>query len=349
MSKGSVFYRDAGFFGVRPQEDRDTSNTRIVKVRTSKERKGDIMAEVAQSKYIWKNGEFVAWEDATTHILTHALHYGTAVFEGIRCYKTAQGSAVFRLIEHMERLEQSASFIMMDLPYSASELVEATTELIKRNELESCYIRPIAYRGYGSMGVNPRPAPVDVAIAVWPWAAYLGPEALENGIKAGISTWRQRSINAIPGAVKSSASYLNSGLAHMEALDHGYGEAILLNESGLVAEGSGENIFIVKNNVLKTPPLSDGVLEGITRDSIMSLARHFGIEVLEASLARTDLYGADEVFFTGSAAEVTPIASIDNRTIGNGKRGPVTEKLQTAFFEAVEGKISAFKPWLYNV
>ena len=307
------------------------------------------MAELAQGKYIWKNGEFVAWQDATTHILTHALHYGTAVFEGMRCYKTDEGSAVFRLAEHMERLERSGRFIMMDLPYSASELVDAAIELIRKNELESCYVRPIAYRGYGSMGVNPRPAPIDVAIAVWPWDAYLGAEAMENGLKAGISSWRQRSVNATPGAIKSSASYLNSGLAHMEAIDHGYGEAILLNESGQVAEGSGENIFAIKKGILKTPPLSDGVLEGITRDSVIQLARHFGFAVQEASLARTDLYGADEVFFTGSAAEVTPIANIDNRVIGNGKRGPITEKLQAAFFEAVAGKIPEFKSWLYYV
>ncbi len=307
------------------------------------------MAGVAERKFIWKNGEFVAWQDATTHILTHALHYGTAVFEGIRCYKTDDGSAVFRLIEHMERLEQSASFIMMDLPYTVADLVEATAELIRKNGLESCYVRPLAYRGYGSMGVNPRPAPVDVAIAVWPWDAYLGAEAMENGLKAGISSWRQRSINATPGAVKSSASYLNSGLAHMEALDHGYGEAILLNESGHVAEGSGENIFIVKHGELKTPPLSDGVLEGITRNSIIELARSFDYEVCEASLARTDLYSADEVFFTGTAAEVTPIASVDNRVIGNGKRGPITEKLQTAFFDVVAGRIGEFEPWLYTI
>ncbi len=307
------------------------------------------MAGLTQTKTIWKNGEYVAWEDATTHILTHALHYGTAVFEGIRCYKTDEGSAVFRLIEHMERLERSASFIMMELPYSISELVEATANLIRQNEVESCYIRPLAYRGYGSMGVNPRPAPVDVAIAIWPWDAYLGNEALENGIKAGISSWRQRAINAIPGAIKSSASYLNSGLAHMEALDHGYGEAILLGESGLVAEGSGENIFVVRQGVLKTPPLSDGVLPGITRDSIIQLARYHGIEVQEASLARTDLYGADEVFFSGTAAEVTPITSIDNRVIGNGKRGRITEQLQTSFFNVVAGRITEFEPWLYTV
>jgi len=304
---------------------------------------------LAESKYIWKNGELVLWKQATTHILTHALHYGTAVFEGIRCYKTDKGSAVFRLVEHMERMVRSASFIMMDLPYSAQELVDATVELIQANELKSCYIRPIAYRGYGSMGVNPRPAPIDVAIAVWPWDAYLGEEALANGMHAGISSWRQRSVNSIPGAVKSSASYLNSGLAHIEALDHGYGEAILLNESGTVAEGSGENVFVVKKGILKTPPVADGVLEGITRDSVMQLARFFGYTVEEASLARTDLYGADEVFFTGTAAEVTPIIRIDYRTVGTGKRGPITEKLQSAFFDAVAGRIAEFESWLYKV
>ena len=302
-----------------------------------------------ESKYIWRNGELILWEQATTHILTHALHYGTAVFEGIRCYRTDTGSAVFRLVEHMERLERSALYIMMDLPYSARELVDATVELIKANELKSCYVRPIAYRGYGSMGVNPRPAPIDVAIAVWPWDAYLGEEALENGMHAGISSWRQRSVNSTPGAIKSSASYLNSGLAHMEALDHGYGEAILLNENGTLAEGSGENVFVVKQGELKTPPLADGILEGITRDSVIQLARHFGITVTETSLVRTDLYGAEEVFFTGTAAEVTPIVSIDHRKIGSGKRGPITEKLQSAFFEVVTGRMAEFESWLYKV
>jgi branched-chain amino acid aminotransferase len=307
------------------------------------------MAGIAESKYIWKNGEKIAWADATTHILTHALHYGTAVFEGDRCYKTNNGSAVFRLIDHMERLHRSANIVMMELPYTVAELVEATVDLIQANELESCYVRPIAYRGYGSVGVNPRPAPVDVAIAVWPWDAYLGEEALASGIKAGISSWRQRGANSLPGAVKSSASYLNSGLAHMEALDHGYGEAILLNESGLVAEGSGENIFIVRDGIIKTPPLSDGVLEGITRASIIELARFLGYEVQEVSLVRTDLYTADEVFFTGSAAEVTPIASIDNRQIASGKRGPVTEKLQESFFDVVAGKVPEYDKWLYKI
>jgi branched-chain amino acid aminotransferase len=307
------------------------------------------MAEIVETEYIWRNGEFVKWADATTHILSHALHYGTAVFEGMRCYKTPEGSAVFRLVDHMRRLTRSGAMIGMQLPYSSDELVEAALELIRKNGLASCYVRPIAFRGYGAIGVNPRPAPIDVAIAVWPWDAYLGPEALEKGIMAGISSWRQRGANTIPGAIKSSASYLNSGLAHMEALDHGYVEAILLNETGNVAEGSGENIFIVRDGRLLTPPLSDGILEGITRGSVIQIARDSGYDVVECSLVRTDLYCADEVFFTGSAAEVTPIASVDRRVIGDGKRGPVTKLLQERFFDAASGKIPEYSHWLSAV
>jgi len=311
--------------------------------------KGVRMASIVESEFIWRNGKQIPWAEATTHILSHALHYGTAVFEGMRCYKTETGSAVFRLREHMKRLCNSASMIGMDLPYTADDLTEAALDLIRVNGLDSCYVRPIAFRGYGAVGVNPRPAIIDVAIAVWPWGDYLGPEALEKGITAGISSWRQRSVNATPGAVKSSAGYLNSGLAHMEALDHGYVEAILLNEAGLVAEGSGENIFIVRDGKLFTPPLSDGILEGLTRNSVIQIARDLGYEVTERSLVRTDLYSADEVFFTGSAAEVTPIAAIDNRVIGSGRRGPVTKELQERFFEIVAGRVPEYKHWLYEV
>ncbi|MDR3316216.1 MAG: branched-chain amino acid transaminase [Coriobacteriales bacterium] len=305
------------------------------------------MAEIAEGKYIWKNGKLVAWADATTHILTHALHYGTAVFEGIRCYKTQGGSAVFRLRDHLERLDRSARMVGMQLPYTVDELYRASVETIKANELDECYIRPIAYRGYGAMGVNPRPAPIDVAVAVWPWAAYLGATALEQGITAGISSWRQRSVNATPGAVKSSASYLNSGLANMEALDHGYGEAILLNEVGYVAEGPGENIFVVRGGALTTPPLSDGVLEGLTRSSVIQVARDLGFLVEERSLVRSDLYCADEVFFTGTAAELTPIREIDNRAIC--LPGPITKQLQTKFFAIVRGEAPEYAPWLDRV
>jgi branched-chain amino acid aminotransferase len=307
------------------------------------------MAQVVECKYIWKNGELINWADATTHILSHSLHYGTAVFEGARCYKTANGSEAFRLPEHMQRLHRSANMIMMEIPYSAEELTQATAELIKANELESCYIRPIAYRGYGSMGVNPSGSPVDVAIAAWPWDAYLGPEALEAGIEVGISSWRQRSANATPGAIKSSASYLNGGLANMEAIANGYGEAILLNETGTVAEGSGENIFAVRGGKLMTPPLSDGCLEGLTRNSLITLARDLGYEVYEKSLLRSDLYVADEVFFSGSAAELTPIAAVDRRKIGSGKRGPITKHLQEEFFNIVKGGNPKYEEWMYRI
>jgi branched-chain amino acid aminotransferase len=302
------------------------------------------MADIEEGKYIWKNGELVAWADATTHVLSHALHYGTAVFEGIRCYANDKGSAVFRLTDHMKRLVRSAKMVMMPLPYSAEELIEAALLTIRENELDSCYIRPIAYRGYGAVGVNPRSAPIDVVIAVWPWDAYLGATALAEGIKVGISSWRQRSVNALPGTVKSSASYLNSGLANMEAIDHGYGEAILLNEAGYVAEGSGENIFAVRDSIISTPPLSDGVLEGLTRNSVIRIARDLGFVVHERSLVRTDLYVADEVFFTGTAAELTPINSIDNREIG--KPGPITKQLQEKFFDAVCGRAPEYGEWL---
>ena len=302
------------------------------------------MADIVEGKYIWKNGELIAWADATTHVLSHALHYGTAVFEGIRCYGNEKGSAVFRLRDHMKRLVRSAEMILMPLSYSAGELTDAALETIRRNEFKSCYIRPLAYRGYGAVGVNPRTAPVDVIIAVWPWDAYLGATALEQGIAVGISSWRQRSVNAIPGAVKSSASYLNSGLANMEAQDHGYGEAVLLNEAGFVVEGSGENLFAIRDRVLSTPPLSDGCLEGLTRNTVMQLARDLGYTVLERSLVRTDLYSADEVFFTGTAAELTPINSVDNRAIG--KPGPITKQLQERFFQVVSGKLPEYDAWL---
>ena len=305
------------------------------------------MAAVVESDYIWKNGEMVPWAQATTHVLTHALHYGTTVFEGIRCYKGESGSQAFRLVEHMDRLIQSANMIMMDVPFEAEQLVEAALETIRINKLEECYIRPLAYRGYGSMGVNPTAAPVDVVIAVWPWGDYLGDTALKEGVSVAISTWRQRSVNALPGAVKSSASYLNSGLANIEAVGHGYAEAVLLNENGYIAEGSGENIFIVKNGVLSTPSLSSGCLEGLTRDSIITIARDLGYEVQERSLVRTELYTADEVFFTGTAAEVTPINSVDKRRIG--LPGPVTLELQARFFEIVKGRVPEYERWLSRV
>jgi branched-chain amino acid aminotransferase len=302
------------------------------------------MAAIVEAEYIWKNGKLIPWAEATTHILSHGLHYGTAVFEGARCYKNDSGSAVFRLREHMERLVRSGEMVLMPIPYTVDELVAAALETIKVNNLEECYVRPIAYRGYGAVGVNPSAAVIDVAIAVWPWDAYLGDTALKEGISVAISSWRQRTPNSTPGAVKSSASYLNSGLANMEAVNNGYVEAILLTEGGLVAEGSGENIFVVRNGKIKTPPLSDGILEGMTRNSVIEIARDLGYTVEERSIVRTELYGADEVFFTGTAAEVTPISSVDNRRIG--LPGPITKELQKRFFEVVKGQVSAYEHWL---
>ncbi len=304
------------------------------------------MADITEVEYIWKNGEMVPWAQATTHVLSHSLHYGSGVFEGIRCYKDPDSdrSFVFRLRDHMERLHRSCKIAQMELGYTVDELCDATVEVIRANNLPACYVRPLAYRGYGVMGVDPTGAPVDVIIAVWPWDAYLGPDALENGVSVGISSWRQRSNNAIPPAMKSTASYMNSILAKIEARQHGYAEAIMLNEAGLVCEGTGENLFIVRDGVLMTPPLSDGVLEGITRDSVLVIADELEIPAGEVSLSRSDLYVADEVFMTGSAAELTPIGAIDDRTVG--KPGEVTRRIQDRFFEIVYGKADEYSDWL---
>ena len=303
------------------------------------------MSDIQAVKYIWKNGELVNWEDATTHVLTHSLHYGDAIFEGLRAYKTADGkTAIFRLKEHFERFKKSAHMLEIDLPYTVEELCEATKELIDKNGLKSAYIRPILYRGYGVMGIDARTCKSDVVIAAWSWDAYLGDGALEKGIDTMVSSFRQRAVNAMPPAIKSSGNYLNSGLAKMEAVRNGYGEAIMLNEDGKVTEGTGENIFIVRDGALITPPTSDGLLEGITRDSIITIAREMGIEVRIESLLRTDLYIADEAFFSGSAAELTPIASVDGRALPKEK--PLTKRLQKEFFMLVQGELESHKDWL---
>lgn len=307
------------------------------------------MAGLPEVDYIWKNGEYVPWSEATTHILSHSLHYGSGVFEGIRCYKNPDNdkSYVFRLRDHMERLHRSCKMALIDLEYTVDQLCDATLELIRKNNLTSCYVRPLVYRGYGTMGVDPTGAPVDVAIAVWPWGDYLGDGALKNGVKVGISSWRQRSVNAIPPAIKSTASYMNSILAKLEARSHGYAEAIMLNEAGMVCEGTGENVFIIRDGVLMTPPLSDGVLEGITRDSVLCLAYDMEIPLSEESLTRADLYVADEMFMTGSAAEVTPVASVDERSIG--KPGEITQAIQSRFFKAAYGQLEDYMDWLAEV
>ena len=299
--------------------------------------------------YIWMNGELVKWEDAKVHVLTHALHYGSGVFEGIRCYETPNGPAVFRLREHMERLERSARMLYMEIGYSVDEMVEAVLETIRVNKLNSCYIRPIVFRGYGIMGLDPLPAPVDFTIAAWPWGTYLGEGALEEGVDIGVSSWRQRSINAMPPAIKTTGNYVNSSFARIEANAHGYNEAVMLNEEGKVCEGTGENLFIVKDRTIITPPVSDGILEGITRDSIMTIARDRGYAVEERSMVRTDLYTADECFMTGSAAELVPVRSVDRIKVGSGKAGAITMEIQKAFFAAVKGEDPAYEAWLERV
>jgi branched-chain amino acid aminotransferase len=297
--------------------------------------------------YIWMDGQLVEWDKAQVHVLTHALHYGSGVFEGIRCYSTPNGPAVFRLREHMERFERSAKMLFMDLGYSVDEMVEAVKHTIRENKLPACYIRPLAFRGYGVMGVDPIPAPVQVIIACWPWESYMGEAALREGVDVGVSSWRQRGINAMPPAIKATGNYLNSAFARIEANQHGYNEAVMLNENGKVTEGTGENLFIVRDGVISTPPVSDGILEGITRDSIIRLAVDLDYDVIEESLVRTDLYTADEMFMTGSAAEVVPVRSVDHRTIGPA--GPVTLELQALFFRVVRGEEPAYEEWLDRV
>lgn len=298
------------------------------------------------TKYIWMNGRYVRWEKATVHVLTHTLHYGLGVFEGIRCYKTKKGPAIFRLKDHIARMENSARLVGMKLPYSKQVLVQVVKETVKRNQIEECYIRPIAYYGYGVMGLNPAGAPVDVVIAVWPWGTYLGEEGLEKGVRVKISPWRRIHPSILPPHAKLVANYANSILAKVDALKSGYDESILLNMEGKIAEGPGENVFIVRKGALITPSISSGALAGITRDSIIKIAEDEGIDFREEEISPVDLYSADEAFFTGTAAEVTPIREVDGRKIGDGKRGPITTKLQRIFFETVRGERPEYAKWL---
>ena len=299
---------------------------------------------------IWQNGEFVDWADATTHVLTHGLHYGTGIFEGARAYDTEQGSAIFRWEEHLDRLFASAKPYEMDIPYTREELSDATLELLRRQDLKSAYIRPIAYYGYDSLGVSPRDCPTDVAIACWPWGAYLGEDALENGIEVMVSSWRKHASSQIPTNAKTTGLYVNSLLAGEEARRNGYAEAIVLNKEGQVAEGPGENIFLVRDGEIFTPGLSQSILDGITRDTVITLAEERGYTVHDqAVISRGELNTADELFFTGSAAEVTPIRKVDNVVIGEGTRGPVTEELQSAFFDLVERRTDAHDEWFTYV
>lgn len=295
---------------------------------------------------IWLNGEFVPWNEAKIHVLSHVVHYGSSVFEGIRCYKTEKGPAVFRLREHFKRMFESAKIYRMDVPYTIEQLEEATLETIRRSELESCYIRPVFYRGYGAIGVNPLNSPVDAAIAVWDWGKYLGEEALTHGVDVCVSSWNRPAPNTFPALAKAGGNYLNSQLVKMEAITNGYDEGILLDVNGSVAEGSGENIFFIKDEGVITPPSSTSLLPGITRNAVIVLARELGFKISKQLIPREALYIADELFFTGTAAEITPIASVDRIPVGAGKRGPVTEKIQTALFDILNGKVEDRHNWL---
>jgi len=301
-----------------------------------------------KTDFIWMDGKLVPWDDANVHVLTHTLHYGLGVFEGIRCYKTPRGPAVFRLREHMQRLVNSARIFQMEIPFSVEELCQATMTTIKENRLEECYIRPLVYLGYGGMGLYPKDNPVRVSIAAWPWGAYLGEEGLEKGINVKTSSFIRAHVNTNMTMAKVCGYYVNSQLAKKEAIQCGFDEGLLLDTEGYVGEGSGENIFIVRNGMLKTTPLTS-VLEGITRESMMQIASDEGYVVKEERFTRDEIYIADEAFFTGTAAEITPIRALDNRPIGQGSRGPVTAKLQAIYFDAVKGNSTKYERWLSYV
>ncbi len=300
-----------------------------------------------QADLIWMNGEFVAWEDAKVHVLTHGLHYGTGVFEGVRCYDTEScGPAVFRHEEHIDRLFKSAGLYYMDIPYTPEQLREATLDLIGRNRLRSCYIRPLVYRGYGTMGLFPLDAPVEVSIAVWEWGSYLGEEGKANGVRAKVSSWRRISGESLIPHAKACGQYLNSVLAKIESHKAGYEEAILLDDHGHVCEGTGENIFVVRDGVIHTPPQTASILDGINRRSAIQVARDIGYEVVERDLARAELYLADEIYVTGTAAELTPVREVDDRPIGEGRPGKITLAVQSAFEDALHGRGDRYRAWL---
>ena len=299
-----------------------------------------------ETEKIWMNGELVDWADAKVHVGVHGLHYGSGVFEGIRCYDTPKGPAVFRLGEHMQRLHNSARLLYMQIPYSVDELKDATHELVGANGLPECYLRPIAFYGYGQLGVAARSNPVETVIMSWPWGSYLGEEGLKNGIRAKISSWQRVSPNIVPHVSKASGVYLNSMLAVTEANNAGYDEAILLTPEGTVADGSGENIFVVRDGVIYTPDLATGILPGITRDTVMQIAQDLGYSVVEKTLIRSDLYLADEVFMCGTAAEVTPLRSVDDHEIGAGE---VTLQIQKAYLDTVRGQSERWGQWLDHV
>jgi branched-chain amino acid aminotransferase len=298
---------------------------------------------------IWHNGRLIAWDDAKIHVLTHVVSYGSSVFEGVRCYDTASGPAIFRAPEHARRLLDSGKIYRMDLKYTVEELTTAMVDVVRANKLRSCYIRPIVLRGYGDVGVLPRNNPLETYIACWSWGKYLGDEALTEGVDVCISSWTRIAPNTLPALSKAGANYMNSQLIRMEAAANGYAEGIALDNSGYVSEGSGENIFVVRDGKVLTPPLGASVLPGITRDSVMKIAAQLNIPIVETIIPRELLYVADEVFFSGTAAEVTPIRSVDRIVVGAGRRGPVTEKIQRRFFDIVDGKYQDDFGWLMPV
>jgi branched-chain amino acid aminotransferase len=301
---------------------------------------------ITKTDYIWMDGELVPWDEANVHILTHSLHYGCGVFEGIRAYATARGPGVFRLTDHINRLFDSAKIFMMEIPFTQSRLVEAVKETVAANKLDACYIRPIVYLGYGEMGLLTLNCDVKVAIAVWPWGAYLGEEGTEKGVRVKVSSWQRHDPNALPPAAKGTGMYVNSSMAKAEALKGGYDEAVLLSPQGYVSECTGENIFVLRHDRLVTPPVSAGALEGITQDTVMTIARDLGVEVGQANILRSDLYLADEAFMSGTAAEIVPIVSVDDRRVGEGTPGPLTRKLQETYRAAVRGQLDQYARWV---
>jgi branched-chain amino acid aminotransferase len=304
------------------------------------------MAKLTATNWIWRDGEFVAWQDATVHVLAHSMQFGSSAFEGVRCYDTPQGPAIFRLEDHLQRLINSCKIYRMDVPYGVDELVAACCELVERNALKSCYIRPMVLRGFGAAGMVPFDSPVEVYLPCWPWGAYLGEGALENGVDTCVSSWHRMAPNTIPSMAKIAGNYLGGQLIKMEALANGFDEAIALGPDGMISEGSGQNVFVVHKGVLFTTPLNGTLLPGITRESIMTLARDAGLEVREQPLQREILYTADEIFLTGTASEVTPVRSVDRIKVGLGRAGEVTKQLQRTFLELVHGKVEDRHGWL---
>ena len=307
------------------------------------------MSSLTATEWIWRDGEFVAWKDATVHVLAHSMQFGSAVFEGIRCYATPRGPAIFRLEDHLQRMLNSCKIYRMDVPYGIDELVAASCEVVERNRIDACYVRPMVIRGYGSAGMVPLGAPIETFIPCWPWGTYLGEGALETGVDACVSSWHRMAPNTTPSMAKIAGNYLGGQLIKMEALANGFGEGIALGPDGMISEGSGQNVFIVRKGVLFTTPNNGTLLPGITRDSILTLAREAGLEVREQLMPRESLYVADEVFLTGTASEVTPVRSVDRITVGGGKAGEITRQLQRTFMDLVQGKGDDTHGWLTYV